>query len=217
MSQILSPGNIQLLLQGAATTLKLTLLAMSIGISLGTLVGLGRISPWRPARTAATVWVEILRGTPLMVQLLLIVYGIPQQFGIQVNEFTAAVLAFGMNSSAYVGEVIRAGIQSLDKGQMEAARSLGMSYAQAMRKVILPQAFTRVIPPLVNESSALLKETSVVAMVALTDLIRSGQLIASRTYRPFPAYLSVAVLYLTMTFTLSRFASRLERRLRVND
>lgn len=215
MSQILAPDNLQLLLKGAATTLQLTLLAISIGISLGTLVGLGRTSPWKPLRTASTVWVEVLRGTPLMVQLLLIVYGIPQQFGIQVNEFSAAVFAFGINSSAYVGEVVRAGIQSLDKGQMEAARSLGMSYGQAMRKVILPQAFTRVIPPLVNESASLLKETSVVAMVALTDLIRSGQLIASRTYRPFPAYLSVAVLYLTMTFVLSRVAGVLERRLRV--
>lgn len=208
-------ANLPFLLKGAAMSLKLTLLALAIGISLGTLVGLGRISTWAPLSFLTTAYVEVLRGTPLMVQLLLIVFGIPQAMGIQVDEFTAAVVAFGVNSSAYVGEIVRAGIQSLDKGQMEAARSLGMSYTQAMRKIILPQAFTRVIPPLVNEGVTLLKETSVVAMIALVDLTRSAQLVAARTYRPFPAYLSAAVFYLIMTFTLSRLAARLERRLRV--
>lgn len=207
--------NLPLLLKGALLTLKLTILAAGIGISLGTLVGLGRISSWKPLHFVTSVYVEILRGTPLMVQLLLLVYGVPQALGLQVDEFSAAVVAFGVNSSAYVGEIVRAGIQSLDRGQMEAARSLGMSYTQAMRKVILPQAFRRIIPPLVNEGVALLKESSVVAMIALTDLTRSAQLVASRTYRPFPAYLSAAAIYLIMTFTLSRAAGRLERGLRV--
>ncbi|MGE5590634.1 MAG: amino acid ABC transporter permease [Bacillota bacterium] len=206
--------NGSLFLKGAGLTLQLTVLAAVIGITLGTLVGLARISPWRPLRNAVSVYVEVLRGTPLMVQLLLIVYGIPQALGWQVDEFNAAVVAFGINSSAYVGEIVRAGIQSLDRGQMEAARSLGMSYGQAMRQVILPQAFRRVIPPLVNEAVTLLKESSVVAMIALTDLVRSAQLIASRTYRPFPAYLTAAAIYLVMTFTISRLAGRLERGLR---
>jgi len=207
--------NLPLLLKGAGMTLRLAFLAFVIGLVLGTFVGLARLSPWRPLALLTTAYVEVLRGTPLMVQLLLIVFGIPQALGLQVDEFRAAVVAFGINSSAYVGEIVRAGIQSLDRGQMEAARSLGMSYAQAMRWVILPQALRRVIPPLVNEGVTLLKETSVVAMIALTDLTRSAQLVASRTYRPFPAYLTAAAIYFAMTFTFSRLAALVERRLRV--
>ncbi|MGE5674427.1 MAG: amino acid ABC transporter permease [Mycobacterium leprae] len=201
------------LLQGALMTLKLTAIGATCGIILGTLVGLGRTSGIKWLDWLLRVYVEVLRGTPLYVQLLLVVFGLPEITGINFNEFTAAVITISINSSAYVSEIIRAGIQSIDKGQMEAARSLGMSRFQAMVRIILPQAVRRVIPPLVNEIIALIKESSLVATVAIVELTRAGTLVSSRTYQPFPVYITVALIYLCMTLTLSLLSGRLERKL----
>lgn len=206
-----------LLLKGAVMTLKLTAIGGSIGLVLGTLIGLGRVWGNKILSVILTVYIEFLRGTPLYVQLMIVAFGIPQLLGINYPEFPAAVITIGINSSAYVAEIIRAGIQGVDKGQMEAARSLGMSRGMAYRYVILPQAFKRVIPPLVNEVIALIKESSLVATVAIVELMRTGALISSRTYKPFTAYIGVAIVYLMMTLTLSQIAGVLERRLRTSD
>jgi len=205
------------LLVGAVTTLEISGIAVLIGILLGTLVGLGRVSGPRWLAALLTAYVEVLRGTPLLTQLLLVVLGLPQVLHVQFDPFTAAVITIGINSSAYVGEIIRAGIQSIDKGQMEAARSLGMSRGQAMIYVILPQAFKQVIPPLVNEVVSLIKESSLVSAISLKELTRTAQLIGSRTFNLFPPLLGAALIYLALTLSLSRLAGVLERRLKVSD
>jgi polar amino acid transport system permease protein len=209
--------SLPLLLKGALMTLKITGLAGLIGLILGTLIGLGRTSGRRWLSAVLRVYIEILRGTPLYTQLLIVVFGIPQATGINVDEFTMAVITIGINSSAYVAEIIRGGIQSIDKGQMEAARSMGMSRGQAMIYIILPQAIKRVIPPLLNEMITLIKESSLVAAIALVELNRTAQLIYSKNFKPFPVLIDTALVYLAMTLTLSFIAQRLERRMQVND
>ncbi len=209
--------NLPFLLKGAVVTLRITALAGLMGILLGIVVGLGRTAGGPIIKGFLRVYVEVLRGTPLYTQLLLIVFGIPQLTGWNFDEFTAAIITIGINSSAYVGEIFRGGIQSIDKGQMEAGRSLGMSKGQTLLYIILPQAFKRVIPPLLNEMITLIKESSLVGALALVELTRSAAMVASRTYKPFPAYVSAAVIYLVMTFTLSMITERLERRLRTSD
>jgi polar amino acid transport system permease protein len=209
--------SLPLLLKGALMTLKITGLAGLIGLILGTLIGLGRTSGIRWLSAVLRIYIEIIRGTPLYVQLLIVVFGIPQATGINVDEFTMAVITIGLNSSAYVAEIIRGGIQSIDKGQMEASRSMGMSRSQAMIYIVLPQAVKRVIPPLLNEMITLIKESSLVAAISLVELTRTAQLIASRTYKPFPSLVAASLIYLSMTLTLSFIAQRLERRMQVND
>ena len=206
-----------LLLKGAVMTLKLTAIGGSFGIILGTLIGLGRVWGNKLLTVVLTVYIEVLRGTPLLVQLMIVAFGIPQILGINYPEFPAAVITIAINSSAYVAEIIRSGIQGVDKGQMEAARTLGMSRGMAFRYVILPQAFKRVIPPMVNEMIALIKESSLVSTVALVELMRTATLISSRTYKPFTAYIGAALVYLVMTLTLSQVAGAMERRLRTSD
>jgi polar amino acid transport system permease protein len=203
------------LLQGAWVTLRVTVLSLVFGILLGTLVALARMSPLRWLSRLTLGYIELLRGTPLLVQIFLIFFGIPQLTQQQINEFVAGVIAFSINSSAYVAEILRAGIQSIPKGQREAALSLGFSPTQTLRYVILPQAFTRVIPPLVNEGITLLKNSSLLSAIAVVELTRAGQLISARTFRPFEMYLAVSLIYLVMTLVLSWVARRLEARWQV--
>jgi polar amino acid transport system permease protein len=217
MDLTLMIDSLPVLLKGAVMTLKIAGLAGLIGVALGTVLGIGRTVGPKWLAYPLVAYVETLRGTPLYTQLLIVVYGIPRLLDIQIDEFSAAVLTIGLNSSAYVAEIFRSGIQSIDKGQMEAARSLGLSLGQAMRHVILPQAFRRVIPPLVNEAITLIKESSLVAVVSLVELTRTAQMISSRTYKPFEAYVTAALIYLVMTLTLSRVAALLERRLSLQD
>ncbi len=217
MNLQLALESLPLLLKGAVMTLKISGIAAIIGITLGTLIGLGRSFGLKWLSVLLGIYIEVLRGTPIYTQLLLVVFGLPRVLGVNFDEFRAGVFMIGINSSAYVAEIIRAGIQSIDKGQMEAARSVGMSHGQAMNFIILPQAFKRVIPPLVNEFVTLIKESSLVAAIALVELTRTAQLIASRTYDPFTPLVVAALIYLSMTFTLSRLAGVLERRMRASD
>jgi len=152
-----------------------------------------------------------------LVQLFLVYFGLPSLIGKPVPPLTAAIVAMGINSGAYVAEIVRAGIQSIDKGQMEAAQSLGLTYAQAMRYVVFPQAFRRIIPPLGNEFIALLKDSSLVSVIALEDLLRKGQVVITRTFRPFEVYMVVALIYLIMTLAISRLVAWSEKRLKVVD
>ena len=185
-----------------------------IHIFLGTIAGMIRLSKG-PLRLAAASYIDIIRGTPLLVQTFLIFYGLPSLISRPIPAYTAAVLALSINSGAYVGEIVRAGIQSIDKGQWEAAASLGLSGSQTMGLIILPQAFRRILPPLGNEFIALLKDSSLVSVIALEELVRKGQIIIGRTFRPFEVWLAVAVIYFVMTFAVSRLVNLAEKRVAV--
>lgn len=206
-----------LLLIGAGVTIQITVLSTAIGFVIGLLVGVARISHLRPLRLLAEVYVEFFRGTPLLVQIFLFYFALPVITGQRIDPFIAAISACGINSGAYVAEIFRAGIQSVDEGQMEAGRSLGMTWLQTMRYIIVPQAFKRVIPPLGNEFIAMLKDSSLVSVIGFEELTRRGQLIIAKTYGSFEIWMSVAVIYLVMTLTISRFVAYLERRCRVHD
>jgi len=205
-----------LLLKGAVITIELTLISMTIGLIAGTFTALARLSRLGPINWLARQYVTFVRGTPLLVQLFLIYYGMPQ-LGITLDAFTSAVIGLSFNNAAYLAEIIRAGIQAVNKGQMEAALSLGMSYPLAIRRIILPQAFKIIIPPLGNNFIILLKDTSLVATITVVELLRAGQRIISVTYKPIEIFLSVAAIYLALTTIFSRLLGTLEERMSVSD
>ena len=195
------------------------------GILIGTFAGVARVIHNKVINMLSGIYVDFIRGTPLLVQIFMIHFGLPPVLGllfnngqpIPLNPFISALSALSINSGAYVAEIIRAGIQSIDRGQMEAARSLGMTYRQAMRYVILPQALKRVIPPLGNEFIAMLKDSSLVSVIGMEELVRKAQIIITRTYRPTETWLEVALLFLVMTIPFTRIVAHLERRLKVDD
>lgn len=211
------------LLTGAVTTMWITALAVSLGVLIGVVVGLARLSQKTLLRTLARIYIDFLRGTPLLVQIFIIYFGVPNLLNVifnhqfPINVYVAGIMACGLNSGAYVAEIVRAGIQSIDRGQTEAARSLGMTSWQTMRYVVLPQAFKRIIPPLGNEFIAMLKDTSLLSVIGIEELTRKGQLFIAVTFAPFPVYSGVLLVYLTMTLTISRLVSMMERRLAVSD
>lgn len=206
-----------LLLVGAGVTIKITALSVALGVVIGLFVGISRISRIKILRVLAAIYVDFFRGTPLLVQIFLVYFALPVITGQRVDPFVAAIGSCGINSGAYVAEIFRAGIQSIDKGQMEAGRSLGMTWVQTMRYIIVPQAFKRVIPPLGNEFIALLKDSSLVSVIGFEELTRRGQLIIAKTYGSLEIWISVAVIYLAMTLTISRFVAYLERRYKTDD
>ena len=187
--------------------------SLVLGLPLGLCLALARVQSNRLLTAPAAVYVEVMRGTPLLVQILFLYFVLPG-VGVNLPAYTSGILALTLNAAAYISEVIRAGILSIDVGQMEAARSLGMSYWQAMRRIILPQTFRRVVPPLTNEGISLLKDSSLVSVIGLTELARTGQELASRYAAPLTIWPLVALLYLALTFPLTRVAEYLERRWR---
>lgn len=211
------------LMDGAVLTVEITTLSVLFGAIIGLFMSLGKLSENLLFKIPSTIYVDFIRGTPLFVQILLFYYGIPGLIsGVTNNPFriepmVAAVVVCSINSGAYVAEIFRAGIQSIERGQIEAARSLGMNHRQAMRYIILPQAFRRIVPPLGNEFIVLLKDTSLLAVIGVQELTRKGQLYAAATYASFPTYIGVALVYLVMTLTISRLVTYLERRLAVSD
>jgi polar amino acid transport system permease protein len=206
-----------LLLLGAGVTVQITALSVGFGLLIGMFVSLARLSKIAPLKLLARIYVDFIRGTPLLVQIFLIYFALPIVTGQRIDPFVAAITACSINSGAYVAEIFRAGIQSIDKGQMEAGRSLGMTWAQTMRFIIMPQAFKRIIPPLGNEFIAMLKDSSLVSVIGFEELTRRGQLIIARTYGSFEIWLTVAFIYLVMTFTISRLVDFLERRYKIDD
>ncbi|MBW4560880.1 MAG: ABC transporter permease subunit [Mojavia pulchra JT2-VF2] len=203
------------LLQGALVTLQLTVLSVVLGLVGGSLIGIIRLSRTKSVRWVARAYVDFFRGTPLLVQIFMIYFGLPaiaQELGFtfSFNPLAAGVLALSLNSAAYIAEIVRAGIQSIEPGQAEASQSLGLSSVQTMRYVIFPQAFRRMIPPLGNEFISLLKDTSLVAIIGFQELFRKGQLIVADNYRAFEIYAAVAVVYLCLTLLSSQAFSRLE-------
>lgn len=206
-----------LLLMGAGITVQITALSVGFGLLIGMFAGVARLSNIRSLRLVAGIYVDFIRGTPLLVQIFMIYFAMPIVLGTRIDPFVAAITACSINSGAYVAEIFRAGIQSIDKGQMEAGRSLGMNWAQTMRYIIMPQAFKRIIPPLGNEFIAMLKDSSLVSVIGFEELTRRGQLIIARTYGSFEIWVTVAFMYLVMTLTISRLVAYLERRYKIDD
>lgn len=201
---------------GVKTTVQLTVVSVSVGTVLGLLFSILRLSKSRILSFMSKVYIDFFRGTPLLVQILMIHFAILPSIG-RFPSIVSGLVALSLNSGAYIAEIFRAGIQSIDRGQMEAARSLGMSYGQAMRFVIIPQAFRRVLPALGNEFIAMLKDSSLVSVIAVQELAMTGSLISGRTARSFEAWVPVAILYLMMTMILSQFVAYLERRFGKSD
>ena len=206
--------------EGLGVTLQVTFFAVIIGIVLGFLVAIVRSTydktgKLRILNAICQLYLTVIRGTPVVVQLLIIYFVI---FGSSdVSKVLVAVMAFGLNSGAYVAEIFRSGIMSVDNGQFEAGRSLGFNYVQTMMYIIMPQAFKNVLPALGNEFIVLLKETSVSGYIALQDLTKGGDIIRSRTYDAFMPLIAVALIYLAMVLVFTKLVNMLERRLRSSD
>ena len=208
------------LTDGLKTTLIITLFACLMGIDLGFIVGMIRSTYEKTHKlkllnAICKVYLTVIRGTPVIVQLLIIYFVL---FGsVRIDKVLVAILAFGINSGAYVAEIFRSGIMSIDGGQMEAGRSLGFNYAQTMWYIIMPQAFKTVLPTLCNEFISLLKETSVAGYIAIQDLTKGGDIIRSRTYSAFMPLIAVALIYLIIVMIFTKLIQILERRLRQNE
>ena len=206
--------------RGLRTTVLITVFALILGVALGFIVAIIRSAhdktgKLKIANFICRVYLTVIRGTPVVVQLLIIYYGIFAS--VAIEKMIVAVIAFGINSGAYVAEIVRSGIMSIDKGQLEAGRSLGFSYAQTMVYIIIPQAFKNVLPALGNELIVLLKETSVSGYIAMEDLTKGGDIIRSRTFDAMMPLLAVAAIYLIVVILLEFLVGRLERRLRNSD
>ncbi len=194
-------------------TIEFTVVAAIFGLAVGLIIALLKMSRYRPFKVLGTLYTWFFRGTPLLVQIFLVYFGLPQ-YGINLPPFLAGALALSLNSGAYLSEIIRAGIESIPVGQMEAARSMGMSYGLAMRRVIIPQAYRRMLPPIVNEFVALLKDSSLVSVIGAVELMLASRQLSSATARPFWFYTYAAVYYLIGTSVFTQLGTWLERRLK---
>lgn len=201
------------LLEGTLLTVGLSLAGIAIGTVLGLLIGLGKMMRNKILAFPFECYITVFRGTPLLVQILLIHFAVVPFFTGNTNGILAAIITLSLNAAAYIAEIFRAGILSIDRGQMEGARSLGMNHVQAMRYVILPQASKRMIPPLGNEFIVLIKESSLASIVAAPELMYWGRAMQGQYFRVWEPYLTAALIYLILTLTLSFLLSRLERRL----
>lgn len=206
-------------LGGVPVTLFVSLIAVLIGIILGLCLALMKMSKFTVLRMIATAYIEIVRGTPMLVQALIFAYGIPQLLQANNIEFKwphliiPAIIVCGCNSGAYVAEIIRSGLQAVDKGQMEAARSLGMSHGLSMRLIIIPQALRIVLPAFANEFITLIKETCVLSYVGVREILRKGALWNAATFNTFPAYIGVALVYMLLTIPLSKLVGVVEKKM----
>jgi polar amino acid transport system permease protein len=202
-----------LFVNGTLVTLVFTVGIVVLGLAVGLLAGLCRLSRFAPLRWVAQGYVEVFRCTPVLVQLVWFYYALPILTGIEMSATTAAVLALSLYGGAFYSEIVRGGILSIEPGQTEAALALGMTPGQSMRRVVLPQALKRMVPPLMNQSIIQLKNTSLVSVLAVPDLLYQGQAVAHDSYRPLEIYTLVAVIYFLILFPLTLLVGRLERRL----
>lgn len=212
-------------LNGTKITILLAFFTVLFGLVIGTGLSLMKLSKNMALKGLATAYIEFIRGTPLLVQLYIIYYGLPT-LGVEFPsiafipssaEFIAGVVALSINSGAYVAEIIRAGIQAVDKGQMEAGRSLGMDFKTTMRYIIIPQAFKNVLPALGNEFIVIVKESAIVSIIGIQDLMYNTDTVRGNTFKPFEPLIVAAVIYFIVTFTLSKMVGNLERRLSTSD
>ncbi|KTC38960.1 MULTISPECIES: amino acid ABC transporter permease [Pseudomonas] len=204
------------LASGTLITIEITAAALVLGCVLGLLIGLGRLNPNRKIIYGlCTTYLTLIRGTPLLVQLFILFFGLPH-FGIQLPAYVCGIFGLGIYSAAYVSEIVRGSIQSVEKGQMEAARSLGLPHKLAMRKIILPQAFVRMIPALGNEFIALIKNSALVSLLTIADVMHEGEKIISVSYRSLEVYLAIAFIYLMLTSITTLILRRTEKVLRAD-
>lgn len=208
---------IPFIIEGIWVTLQLVIVAIIFGFVLGTLLALCKIGSIRPFRWFADAYTSIFRGTPLILQLMIFYFAVPQLTGYDISPFLSAVLAFGLNSAAYISEIIRAGIQAVDKGQTEAAAALGVPYREMMIDIILPQALKNILPALMNEFITLTKESALVSTIGYLDLMRRARVVGADLYRNFEALLFVGVIYWLMVMVLTLIGRFIERRLHVSD
>lgn len=210
----------QYIVQGLGTTILISLLAVIVGIVIGFLVAIIRSNHdktghMKIANALCKVYLTVIRGTPTMIQLLIIYYVIFAT--VNVPKIVVAFVAFGLNSGAYVAEIVRSGIMAVDDGQFEAGRSLGLNYKQTMRHIVMPQAFKNVLPALINEMIVLLKETAIIGYIGITDITKAATLVQSRTYSAFVPLISAAVFYWVLVTIMTYFTGKLERRLRKSE
>ncbi len=209
-------------LDGVKNTLIIAAMSVVLGVVFGTLMAIMRMCRIKPLRWLAVAYIEFVRGTPLMVQLMFIFYGLPMvgiefpdvSFIPNFSRFMAGIVAMSINSCAYVAEVIRSGIQSVDEGQMEAARSIGFKYGESMRLVILPQAVRNILPALGNEFVTVIKESSIVSVIGISDLMYGTNGVIALTYRSLPCLAIAAIMYFILTFISSRLIAKLEKRMK---
>jgi His/Glu/Gln/Arg/opine family amino acid ABC transporter permease subunit len=207
--------SIPFLLRGAIYTVQVSVLAIVFGLVLGWLLGLAAVSGVPALSAVSWAYVQFIRGTPLLIQIFLIYFGLPV-VGINLPAFWSGVIALGLNSGGFQAEIVRAGIESIDRGQTEAARSIGMSRFKTLVFILVPQTIRRVLPPLTNELITLTKSSSLLSAIAALELTHAGQLIIARTFAPFEVYAAVAVIYLALVAVLSRGSAFLEKRVFVN-
>ena len=206
-----------LVLWGLGVTIAYTIGTILLGFALGLVVGLLRLSPSRLLNLPLVAYVEIFRCTPLLVQIIWFYYALPVVLGIDIPATAAATLVLSLYTGAFYAEIVRGGVESIERGQWDAARAVGLKQLQALRLVILPQAFRRMIPPFMNQSIIQLKNTSLVSTIAVADLLYQGEMITAATYRPLEVYTMVAVLYFAVLFPLTLAAQYVERRLARKD
>ncbi|MBU8872805.1 amino acid ABC transporter permease [Reyranella sp. MMS21-HV4-11] len=209
--------NTDALLVGAAGTLRIFAICLVLGLSLGLLVGLGRYSRNRWLHIPATIFVEFFRNTPVLVQILWFYFALPILLPFQISPLAAASLGISLNSAAFSAEIYRGGIQSIETGQWDGARALGMRWGQAMRRIILPQALKRMLPALTNRAIEIFKMSTLASAVAYVELLQQGKLIASLNYNPIEAYTAVALIFFVFLWPLVQFSYFLERRLRRDE
>lgn len=200
-------------LEGIAGTLALTCLSMLFGLIFGVVVGIGRLSHSRAVSVTSGAFIEVFRDTPILVQLVWIYYCFPIITGLRLDAFWSAVLALSLHATAYLGEVYRAGIASIDRGQTEAARSLGMSWWQAMRRIVLPQAIRRVLPPMLNVFADFMKASALASIIGVWELFRQASNVITTIYRPLEVYTAMAIVYFCLIFPFVWAAPRVERML----
>ncbi len=209
--------NIGWLLEGIRVTLIVTFGSLSSGLVFGLLLGMVRLSERRWLSRLAQVYVEIFRNTPALVQLIWVYYCLPILTGLDLNAITSCTVALALYGTAYIAEIFRAGIKSVDIGQVEAAQSIGLTYMQSMWSVVLPQAVRRMIPPLVNESITLLKFSSLVSVLGVADLTYQAQVLSTTTFRPIEIFTAIAVIYFLLCGVMAVASQQLERRMAVSD
>jgi len=206
----------QFFLSGTINTVLLAFFSVLGGTMVGVILALMKLSEKKAIKMVASSYIEFVRGTPLLVQLYLIYYGLPH-IGIVLPDMVAGIFAVSLNSGAYVAEIIRGGIQSIDKGQMEAGRSLGMSYKMTMKQIIIPQAFKNILPALGNEFIVIIKESAIVSVIGIHELMYKTDVVRGITYKPFTPLIVAAVIYFVLTFSTSKFIGIAERSLRASD
>ncbi|WP_096200471.1 amino acid ABC transporter permease [Bacillus sp. FJAT-45350] len=206
---------IPFLLQGLKLTLLITFVGVALGFVIGVFAGFGRLSKNKLIYAISTVYVEVIRGTPILVQVLFLYFGVSDLFGVNLDKVTASIIAIALNAGAYIAEIVRGAVHSVEKGQSEAGRSLGLTKIQTMRYIIWPQAFKRMIPPLGNQFIISLKDTSLFSVIAVHEVLYQGRMYSSNTFTYFEPYMMVGIMYLMITIPAMIILRRIERRLDV--